>query len=248
MAQEPLEAMLLRLAPRADQDWQGASADEIQMIQQFAGQELPAFYRWLLGRVGRNAGSLPEFYRAFYARKAIEAYESDDVDTEPPILFIARLEDAVFPLDLYYDLSQPARDDAWVDGYQTDGGLTYSAETLRELLGWMSIQALKIVRSPQQCSGTFVDRDGDLTEDLTRVITSLGFTEPLPTGSFCKIFERDDIALVCKLGAQTQKAYLRAFSLGGPDAGVLRRVLGEVTVRTQIEIQISEWTPSVEVP
>jgi hypothetical protein len=247
MAPEPLEALLLRMAPQAQQQWEGASADEIDRIQQLAGQDLPSFYRWLLGRVGRNAGPLPEIYRAFYARNVIEAHRTE-FEPDPPILFIARLDDPLFPLYLYYDLSKQVRDDAWVDGHQADGGLTDSTETLRELLAWMSVLVLRIQPSPQKCDGTFVDRDGDVSAQLTQAMTSLGFTEPIPTGSFCKIFERDGATLVGKVSAQPKNAYMLTFHFGGPDAGLLRRVLGEIALQTQIKITVSEWTPRVDAP
>jgi hypothetical protein len=37
--------------------------------------------------------------------------------------------------------------------------------------------------------------------------------------------------------------YLQAFDMGASDAARIRRLLGEVTTQTSLELKISEWDP-----
>ena len=44
----------------------------------------------------------------------------------------------------------------------------------------------------------------------------------------------------CTVGEAPRMHY---FNLGGPDAGRLRRILGEIATETSLEVEIDEWEP-----
>ena len=139
-----MESFLLHLVPNDDKEWEGASNAEIEEIENLSGQKLPSFYRWLISRVGKNIGSLPQEYNAFNAQKVIELYQNGEINTKPPFLFIERFEDPIMPMDLYYDLSRQTHNDAFVvGGVGTE--LSNKSETLREWLAWSTLIALRIV-------------------------------------------------------------------------------------------------------
>jgi hypothetical protein len=248
-AREPeMEAFLRRLAPSVGTAWQGASPAEIDEIQTYAGQELPGFYVWLLARVGQNAGPLPAVYRAFYARHVLTAYRSGEFFKDPPELFIARFDDPFMPLEIFYDLSQPQRNDALIDERETTGDVTSMTETLREWLAWASLNTMRINGAPQQCRGGFVlPEDQDVSAQLFPILNDIGFVRSVPGGQYCGVFERADAALSCKISAEAAKRHLLSYRLGGSDAGSMRRVLGEIATNTSIKVTAEEWQPPLPV-
>jgi hypothetical protein len=73
-----------------------------------------------------------------------------------------------------------------------------------------------------------IGKSGDSPKDYSKKVT---------------IEERPDAALAAKVDVSPRNTDLLVFDLGGPDAGTLRRILGEVVTRTSIELTITRWTP-----
>lgn len=242
MLEPEMEAFLLRIAPSLANEWQGASEQEIDAIERIAGQELPRYYRWFLSKMGRDAGPLEEPFAAYSAQTVLSAYENGEVDVEPPLLFIARMEDPFMSLEMYYDLGRRTRDDAFVVNVM-GGELSNDAETLRERMAWTALIKLRVNTSAQWCRGRLKDHGGDVAGQLGPVLADIGFTSPIPTGPYCGVYERADAALACKVEAEAANGDLLIFNLGGPDSGVLRRILGEIATKTSIEVTISKWAP-----
>jgi hypothetical protein len=246
MLELEMESLLQRLVPGLDKEWVGASEDEIQQIEDIADQELPTFYRWFLSKMGRNAGRLSEPLAAFSARSVIDAYGKGEIDAEPPLLFIACMDDPLMPLNLFYDLGTRIRDDALVVSGVAGDDISNDSETLREWMASTIFTKLRVNTSPQRCSGWFKDRDSRLGEKLIPVLKQLGFTAPISTGPFCLIYESPDAAISCGMDPEPDNLDISSFYLGGTDAGALRRVLGSIAVETSIEININEWNPPLE--
>lgn len=247
MLEQEMEALLVRLAPGAHREFEGATSEDIARIEELAGSALPEFYRWLLTSCGTNAGRLERFFAPYYARNVLNAYDTGEVDIDPPSLFIARFEDPIVSMDVYYDLSRPSRDDALVVT-SFSGELTNSAETLREWLAYGIVTGIRINRSRQRCYGMLDDEEGNVSGALVPVLESLGFVSSVRHGAFCGIFERPDAAFVYKIEVEPDSADVLSFSLGGQDVTTLRRILGEIATKTRIAITIRDWMPPLTTP
>jgi hypothetical protein len=240
MLEPEMDALLGRLAPGGE--FEGATVEQVAALEKLAGGALPEFYRWWLSKMGTNAGPLERQCAPYYARHVINAYETGEADTEPPLLFIGRFDDPVMPMDVFYDLSRPKRNDALVVT-QVGGEFTNAAETFRERLAYSIMMALRINRSPQRCRGMLVDERGDVSGLLVPILEYLGFESAVPHGQFCGIYDRTDAALVYKIEVEPDSGDVLSFSLGGADSATLRRILGEITTKSEIEVTIREWTP-----
>lgn len=243
MTESEIEGLLLKLVPGLDKEWRGASDEEIAQIEEIAGQELPGFYRWFLSKMGASAGRLAEPLARFAAQAVIDAYENGEVDPEPPLLFLARLEDPLMPQEMFYDLRVRTRDDALVMTGVVGDGLASTTETLREWVARTIFTKLRVHRCAQQCQGWFKDSEGDVAGKLAPLLGSLGFTCPIATGSFCGIYDRADTAMSCGIRPKPENTDMLVFELGGGDAATLRHLLGMIATQTSIEINIDEWTP-----
>jgi hypothetical protein len=243
MSESEIEGLLLRLVPGLHKEWRGASEEEIGQIQGIAGQELPGFYRWFLSKMGRSAGSLAEPLDRFAARAVIAAYESGEVDPEPPFLFIARLEDPLMPQEMFYDLRTRTRDDALVVSGVVGDRLANNCETLREWVARTVFTKFRVHRCAQQCQGCFKDSEGDVAVKLAVLFGRLGFACPIPTGPFCGIYERADAAVICGIRPKPENTDMLVFEFGAANAATLRNLLGMVATETAVEISIDEWTP-----
>ncbi|WNG22488.1 hypothetical protein F0U63_44050 [Cystobacter fuscus] len=153
----------------------------------------------------------------------------------------------MMPLHLFYDFDMSTREDALVTMRDAEGGELYDKfETLYEMLAWGAVLEFRIFRMPQQCGGVVV---GDCPEFLSRldpVMESLGFAEPLSTGSLCRLYERSDAAMICNRAPRVGLGDRRAFMLGGSSAGSLRRILGEIATQPSLEVRVGEWTPKLQ--
>jgi len=76
-------------------------------------------------------------------------------------------------------------------------------------------------------------------------MSRLGFTQPIPTGPYCGLFERDDAAMSCKGMPRHDADSSRSFELGGTTAGVLRKVLGEIVAASSLNLRVDEWIPAL---
>jgi len=248
MSLEPeFEAWLRRQYPSIESEWEGATDEDIARVEAIAGQPLPRFYRWFLSTLGGEPDALPEIpkvYRACSIGVVLGAYDRGELArVGPPFLFIGEIEDPMMTMSFFYDLSQPIRDDAMVLTQVTGGGLTKTAETLRERLAWSTIIVARVLEYPQQCSGWLKSPSGEVMARLEPVLADLGFVAVVPHGPFCGAYEREGAALALKVEPEAEHRDLLTFDLGGLDSKTLRRILGTLSTEGEIEVKISEWKP-----
>ncbi|MBU8894433.1 hypothetical protein DRW03_36370 [Corallococcus sp. H22C18031201] len=152
----------------------------------------------------------------------------------------------MMPLHLFYDLDAPAREDARVTMRYAHGGEPHDRfETLREMLAWGALLSFGVEKMPQQCEGTFSCNTPDVPSQLAPLLRRLGFTEPVPVGPFCGLYERPDAVMVCKSALRDGPVDTQAFMFGGSDAGALRKLLGAIAMETSVEVKVYEWTPAL---
>ena len=181
-----MEAFFLRIAPTLATEWEGATEDEIEQIEQIAGRPLPRFYRWFLLRMGHRMGPLAYSSLDFSAPKVLESYASGLFVPHPRFLMIGHESDEVMPLHMLYDFDHEARGDARVVARHASGGSVYDQfDTFREMNAWSSLYDLKVRTQPQMCSGFITDDGGDVLSELRPVMESLGFADPFPEAPRC---------------------------------------------------------------
>jgi hypothetical protein len=241
---EPLVARLVPAAERAT--WKGASERHVAHIEELAGRPLPDFYRWFLDTMG---GAFPHETLGYErqdlrAATVIEAYRKGVAQPDPRFLLIGRIPDPVMPELLFYDLDAPCRDDAMVLTRAEGGGpMRRGWQTLREKLAWGMLRKHRVTRCAQRCEGSFAIDGANVRAHLDPVMAGLGFTSPIPTGEHCALFEREDAAMACLEPIEDSQGDLLFFQLGGPEAGTLRRMLGELATKTPLEVRIDRWRP-----
>lgn len=242
-----MEALLLRIVPGLSKEWQGATPDEIARIEQLAGRALPPFYRWFLSRMGRSMGRLAYPTLDFSASRVLACYGEKLVAPEPRFFLIAHESDEAMPLHLFYDLEAPARSDALVTSRDAQGNEQHDGfETLREMLAWGAWLQFRVGTLPQQCEGMITGDPAGLLSRLDPVMSRLGFTQPIPTGPYCRLYERADAAMLCKSPPSEDFEGSQVFTLGGANAGTLRRILGEIATEPSLEVEVDEWKPKLD--
>lgn len=227
-----IEELLLRLNPDLAEQWQGATDEQIEQIERISGRPLPRFYRWFLMRMGHSMGPISYAPRDFSAATVIAHYAEGLVTPNPRFLMIAYEPDEMRGGDLYYDFHHSIRDDARVGRF----------ETLREMIAWGEVSMHCVHTHTQRCVGTLSDSDGEALSRLHPVMRSLGFETPISTGPHCALYLRADAAMVT-YSSVGERPTLHVFEIGGSDARGLRRILGEVTKETPLELEIDEWDP-----
>ncbi|MCY1041610.1 SMI1/KNR4 family protein [Corallococcus sp. bb12-1] len=241
-----LESLLLRVVPGLADQWQGATPDEIEQIEHLAGRPLPSFYRWFLSRMGNSMGRLAYPTLDFSAQRALACHAEKWVASEPRFLFIAYSSDEVMPLHAFYDLEAPARADALVTVRDALGNEQHDRfETFREMLAWGAFLQFRVGIMPQQCEGMITGEPAGLLSRLDPVMNRLGFTQPVPTGTYCRLYERADAAMICSSPPSADFEGSQVFTLGGGDEGTLRRILGEIATEPSLEVEVDEWTPKL---
>ncbi|NTX10176.1 SMI1/KNR4 family protein [Myxococcus sp. CA056] len=246
--EEAVEELLLRVVPGLAAQWKGASPASLEQIEKIAGRPLPTFYRWFLSRMGQRMGPLAYPTLDFSAQRILDCYAKGWVEPHPRLLLIAHDSNGMMPMPLFYDLDAPARGDALVaskeEGADEDD-LYEKFETLREMLAWGALAKFRVGTMPQACNGTFSGDEPNLLAVIAPVMSSLGFKQPIPTGPYCGIYERDDAAMICMGMPRHGVDKARSFELGGTTAGVLRKVLGEVVAASSLKLRVDEWVPAL---
>ena len=149
-----VDNLLLRLVPDLEKQWAGASAEEIEKIEEIAGRPLPRFYRWFLMRMGTSMGALA--YRSIdcSAKTILTCYADGLVAPDPRFLMIGYENDDMMPLHLFYDFEHPSRDDARVVKMDAAAGPFHvQFDSFREKLAVGKFVALRVKRLPQVCEG-----------------------------------------------------------------------------------------------
>ena len=242
MLEPEMDAFLRRVVPGIEHEWEGATEEEIGIIESMIGQELPRFYRWFLETMGHDAGPLDEILGGYAVDSVLTEYDDGRRSPGLPRLLIGHFDDPIMPLWIYYDLSRPWNDDAYVMSL-SGGEWSGEALTLRELIAWSVLLHTRINPAPQRCRGRLAESGGDVYGALTRVLGELGFSLPVACGPYCLAAEHESAALACKVEAEEQYRDLLIFDLGGHDEGQLRRILGEIATRSSVEVTVTEWKP-----
>jgi hypothetical protein len=247
MPEPELEALLLRIVPELARDWAGASPEEIEELEEIVeltGCDFPPFYRWFLSRLGGGVGALHPMLQGFTAASVLAAYRSGSVDLGRTQFLIGRVPDAVMPLDVYYDLAHPVRDDALVASAIFEAGPERKlAETFREWLAVRVLSWFRVTRAPQCCVGALVEVEGGVAGPLDAVMHALGFTSPLTvTGPLCRLYERDDMAMVASSSFEPPRLGTLVFEIGGPSVASIRHVLREIAIESSLQVDVDRWT------
>jgi hypothetical protein len=239
-----MEAFLNQLIPNLDAQLQGATDEQIQRIEEIAGRPLPRFYRWFLKRMGTDMGPLSYPYLDFSASKILDCYAQGLVPRDPRYLLIGYSLDDHLPKHQFYDFGHPARDDARVtEGEDLDDELYDLFETFREMIAWGELVRHRLNKFPQKCEGFFSTEGGDVLDQLDPLMVSLGFKSPIPTGPCCALYDEAQAALAMSNNPSDYRPHRRRFSLAGSDTGSLRRLLGEITTGSSLEVEIKRWLP-----
>ncbi|WNG62493.1 hypothetical protein F0U59_06315 [Archangium gephyra] len=153
----------------------------------------------------------------------------------------------MMPLHLFYDFDAPARADALVTMRDAQGDELYDKfETLCEMLAWGAFFKFKVGKMPQRCGGILRSDHPDLLSLLDPLMSALGFTKPIPAGPFCRLYDRTDAAMVCSGIPRQGSDNVQAFELGGSNAGVLRKILGEIAIESSLKVKINDWAPAIQ--
>ena len=241
-----MESFLLRVVPGLAEQWKGCTPDEIAQIERIAGHSLPSFYRWFLSRMGQSMGLLAYPTLDFSSQRVLTCYTEKLVEPDPRFLLIAYESDEMMPLHLFYDFNAPAREDALVTKRDAQGGQLYdSFETLREMLAWGALFFFRVGKMPQQCKGLLKGGHPDFLSHLDPVMSNLGFTKPIPTGPLCRLYEKPDAAMICNGVPRAGLDDRVSFTLGGSNAGSLRRILGKMVTESSLELEVYKWTPAL---
>lgn len=206
------EKFLLQYVPGLAESWRGATPDEIDELERRIERPLPRFYRWFLAKMGHDMGPLSWPRTDFTIAAVLENAESGD-----PNLMIGIHDDDIMPLDTYYDLDQPARDDAHV--WNASGGP--EAETLRERLWWSWVLRFRIADLPSQRIAHI--RGPDALALLADTMERRGFVQPIRTGGGHAIFERADAAMVVRASRDDNPMLM--FHLGTRDESDMQSIL-----------------------
>jgi hypothetical protein len=237
------EEFLLRLVPDLADRWQGATPEQVDELSRLAGRPLPRFYQWFQLRMGRDMGPLSYRSLDFSASRVIASYAEPLLLPNPRFFMIGFESNEMMPLHVLYDFDFSVRDDARVTRRHVMGGSFHPQfETLREMIVWGIAVNNGVEAKPQKCDGMLVDPDGDVIAQLEPVMRSLGFSIPVPTGSLCGIFERADAFMVTSSTPGADPG-IHAYRMGGNDSVAMRRVLGEISSETELEVDIDEWDP-----
>lgn len=242
-----MEDLLLRIVPGLEKQWQGTTPETIAQIERLAGRPLPSFYRWFLSRMGESMGPLAYPTLDLSAQRVLTCYAESLVEPDSRFLLIGHESNEMMPLHLFYDFDVPTHSDALVTRRDAEGGESYDEfETLCAMLAWGAFFKFKVSNMLQECGGILRCNHPDILAHLDPLMNSLGFSKPIPTGRFCRLYERTDVAMVCSGVPKPDFDDVQAFTLGGSNTGVLRKILGEIATESSLEVKINRWTPPLK--
>ncbi len=242
-----MERIIDRLVPAEEQQsWRAAAPEDIEELERISQGGLPPFYTWFLQRMG-SEWPHPQFQyerQDFRIETVLDLYRRGVVQPDSRYLLIGRTPDSLMTELVFYDRLSAARDDAMVVARPEDGwGWRSKSETLRERMAHDMLQNHRISKSDQWCTGSLDCESEDVLPLLDAAMSRLGFIKPISTGSYCGLYERENAAWASMAPVDDDTRGLQFFQLGGPEAGTLRQILGEIANETPIEGEIDEWHP-----
>ncbi len=150
---------------------------------------------------------------------------------------IGYIEDQIMPSYDFYDLTCQTREDALVLNRLVDDSIyRKSFETFYERLAWSAMLAYGFSNFKNSCKATLTDTNSNVLETLRIEMNKLSFTEPIPTGSFCGIFERDDIKMTCTITPSKDPKKYIFFHVGSKDKATIQKFLTTLTENTSLSI------------
>ena len=237
--EEEIERLIARLVPDAPQGWIGATAEDIAAIEANAGRPLPPFYLWFLTRMGRHMGALDYVTLDFSVERILLCYREELEEPDPRYLLIGYQSDPIVPMHVWYDLDRPSRGDALVVSRAIGDDLVqHDFETLREMLAYKLMLNYRLPALRARCRGEISTDGSDVRARLERAIAGLRFDQPVPTGPCCGLFDRPDAAMVCRSSPDGGEDDVLFFSLSADSPGALRRILGVITRKTGLHVEI----------
>lgn len=238
--EKEMESFLERIGP-GTRRCIGAPKEEICKLDVIAGGRLPKFYRWFLSLMGSDPGDLPQFLWAYTCETVLNAYSDGDVRAPPSLLLVARIEDPLLRMDMFYDLGNCSEGDApLIRGVADDG--SPAAESLREWIGYFCLLGCCVRPSPYRCDGIIKRKgNGPLAHVLNEFMLSRGFVSSITTGVYCALFDRSDLAFAAKVDPGPENIRVMAFSAGASEQVQLRELIGELESSSEFEVKVYEW-------
>lgn len=120
--------------------------------------------------------------------------------------------------------------------------LVPSFETLREMIAWGALFTHGVRKHPQRCVGMLESSSDDARLQLGEALQALGFEVPIATGRYCGVFRGPGMDMVSR-SKPVENPHLQGIDVGAADATTIRRLLGEITSTTSLELKISQWDP-----
>jgi hypothetical protein len=176
--------------------------------------------------MGHDMGPLSWARTDFSIEAVLDAVEPGD-----PNLMIGIADEDIMPLDTFYDLDRPARDDAQV--WNASGGP--EAETFRERLWWSWLLRFRIELMPSQRFGHINGKDSHAR--LAHAMERLGFVQPIRTGQRHAIFERGDAAMTVRASLDDDSPLL-TFHLGTRDESDMKTILRAIQA-LELELELT---------
>lgn len=241
-----LEAFFRSLDPEWRTQCQGAEPEEILRLEGAAQLPLPGFYRWFLTRMGASMGSFYYRTKDFTVPTLIASYEEGEVERSDRFLLIARSFAPNLSLHAFYDFDWRTGEDARVVvAEEPEDCCSPQFESLKDMLCWGFFYSHRVQRCSCRCSGVFVSSEDDVNQRLMPALSRIGFTAPVELSSSCGVYEKHGVSLVTASSLSGSPA-VHAFNLGGGTQGVLRRILGEIALRSGLKVEVLEWDPASE--
>ncbi len=246
---ESFVALAEAIVPGCANTWKGATEDQVDEIEFFAGRDLPPFYRWFLETMGEDMGSLGHDYLDLRAQTVLAAYNAFEFQRGDGLLFVGRHPEPVFPFRQFLDLKAPCREDAAVlEEPEAGGDRTRVFETLREQLAWGLLVRCRLTTAPQQFIGAVSSPGADVAAALKPALATLGWTSMLETGRYCGLYERRGALLLLSNRVDPQRHETLVVQAGAPDSVTLRAALGELAVTADVKVEALRWEPPLPDP
>lgn len=226
--------------------WRSASEHDIAAIERIAGGELPRCYRWLLLRLGEGWSEIGYGTLDFSARTIVEGHARGLFPHHEGMICIAHDRAEWQPQLRYYDLANPAKEDAPVYVAGPEDDFEPEFQSLRELIASAVFDDHRLRPMPFRCEGLLAtEGGGDALEELLPLFDELGLRAPVPCGPLCLLYDDGTLAFSSYRSPRWFRLHALPFDVGGPSLGVLRRFLGVITTSISLVAKKLTWNPAL---